>query len=291
MRLASFVVDGRETYGLVVEDDGLIDLGAVLVADAPDLITLIASGRAHELTAPFADRPVDYRFGEVRFLPSLPHPGVILSGGGNFPKHIAEMTRGGLRNGPPANPVFHVKSPRTLVGHMEPLVKPAATETFDWENEFAVVIGKGGRHVSRDQAMDHVFGYCILQDGSMRDFQFDHSPAAGKSFFRSSSLGPWIMTADEIGDISTLMVRTRLNGATVQEECVGDLSFPIDLLISYYSTIFPLRPGDIITSGSAGGVGYFMEPPTYMVAGDEIEFEVDRLGVMKHRVIDEAEDD
>jgi 2-keto-4-pentenoate hydratase/2-oxohepta-3-ene-1,7-dioic acid hydratase in catechol pathway len=287
LRLASFVAGGRPSYGIVVGDDGLIDLGRRL-GELEDLRHFIASGRAHDLAGQFADDPPDYRFTDVHFLPTIPRPGKIVSGGGNFPGHIAEIDRAGLRKGPPAQPVFHIKCADSLVGHLEPLVKPATSDCFDWENEFAVVIGKPGRHVARGDAFDYVFGYCILHDGSVRDFQFGHSPAAGKSFHRSSSLGPWIMTADEIGDISTLRVTTRVNGAVMQDECVGDLNFPIDLLISYFSSIMLLQPGDVITTGSAGGVGHFRDPPIYLTPGDMVEFEVDRLGVMRHQVIDEA---
>jgi len=262
-------------------------LGSSL-AEQRDLRQLIASGQAEALARPFAHNRPDYRFAEVQFLPAIPHPGKIISGGGNFPGHIAEIDRAGLRKGPPARPVFHIKCADSLVGHLEPLMKPAASNCFDWENEFAVVIGRPGRHIARENAFDHVFGYCILHDGSVRDFQFGHSPAAGKSFHRSSSLGPWIMTADEIGDISTLRVKTRVNGVVMQDECVGDLNFPIDLLISYFSSIMLLQPGDVITTGSAGGVGHFRDPPIYLTPGDRAEFEVDRLGTMKHRVIDEA---
>ncbi len=287
MRLTSFVAENRETYGRVAGEDGLIDFGRRCGATYPTLRELIASGDL-EAVAKAAGDKLDYSFADVRFLPPIPHPFHILSSGGNFPGHVKEMVDAGMSKGPPPFPGFHIKTPGSLVGHMEPLVKPKASDQFDFENEFAVVIGKECRNAPRERAFDFVLGYSGFHDGSIRDYQLQHSVSAGKNFHRSSSFGPWITTKDEIEDISQLYITTRLNGEVVQHESVGTLYFPVDLLIAYFSSIIRLMPGDVITTGTAGGVGFFRKPQLFMKAGDTLEIEVDGVGVMKHRVIEEA---
>jgi 2-keto-4-pentenoate hydratase/2-oxohepta-3-ene-1,7-dioic acid hydratase in catechol pathway len=287
MKLSSFVAEGRGTYGLVVGDEGLIDLGARVGAQHRNLRKLIKSGELEAVAQRHGSGTADYRFSEVRFLPPIPRPFNILSSGGNFPGHIKEMVDAGMSKGPPPFPGFHIKTSNSLVGHMNPLVKPKASNEFDWENEFAIVIGAPCRNVSAADALKYVLGYSGFNDGSIRDYQLKHSVSAGKNFDRSSSFGPWIATADEVGDIAPLYITTRLNGAVVQHEQIGTLVFPIDQLISYFSTIIHLQPGDVITTGTCGGVGFFRKPQLFMKAGDKLEIEVDRVGVMKHDIIDE----
>jgi len=287
MRITSFVANGVNTYGLVTGEDGLIDLGARVGSRHHTLRELIASGELEAVEAEFASAPVDHRFADVQFLPPIPHPYHILSSGGNFPGHIKEMVDAGMSKGPPPFPGFHIKTAGSLVGHLNPLVKPKASDQFDWENEFAIVIGKAGRNIPRDKVFDHVLGYSCFHDGSIRDYQLEHSVSAGKNFHRSSSFGPWISTKDEVGDINELFITTRLNGEVVQHEQVGTCVFPVDLLISYFSEMIHLQPGDVLTTGTCGGVGFFRDPQLFMKAGDTLEIEVDRVGVMKHLVIDE----
>lgn len=288
MRLTSFVAQGRETYGLVVGQDALVDLGARVGERWSNLRRLIGSGELEAVGGEHGTAPADYRFDEVRFLPAIPRPTHILSSGGNFPAHIQEMVDAGMSKGAPPQPGFHVKTSGSLVGHLNPLVRPKASGQFDWENEFALVIGQGGRHIPRDRALDHVMGYSMLHDGSIRDVQLQQSVTAGKNFEASSSLGPWISTPDEVGDPNEIYLTTRLNGQVVQHEQVGSLVFPLDLLVSYVSGFINLQPGDVITTGTCGGVGFFRKPQLFMKAGDVVEFEADRIGVMRHEVIDEV---
>jgi 2-keto-4-pentenoate hydratase/2-oxohepta-3-ene-1,7-dioic acid hydratase in catechol pathway len=288
MRLASFTAGGRDTFGLVVGDDGLTDLGRRTGGRYGDLRGLVASGELEAAAAEHGDQTIDYRFDDVRFLPPIPQPQHILLSGGNFPGHLKEMTEGGFIQGRPPWPGFHIKSSGSLVGHREPLVKPAISDQLDFENEFAAVIGKAGRRIPQERALEHVLGYACVNDGSVRDYQLERTPFIGKNFHRSSSFGPWIATRDETGDIRDIWVTTRLNGEVVQHEAVGTLIFPMEQLISYLSEFFHLQPGDVISAGSAGGVGFFRKPQLFMKAGDRVEFEVDRVGVMEHKVIDEA---
>jgi 2-keto-4-pentenoate hydratase/2-oxohepta-3-ene-1,7-dioic acid hydratase in catechol pathway len=288
MKLASFVADGHATYGLVAGAEGLIDLGARVGAQHRNLRRLVASGELESAVKRFGGAAQDYRFADVRFLPPIPRPYCILSSGGNFPGHIKEMVDAGMSKGPPAFPGFHIKTSSSLVGHMNPLVKPKASNEFDFENEFAIIIGAPCHHVSPQDALKYVLGYSGFNDGSIRDYQLTHSVSAGKNFDRSSSFGPWIATVDEVGDTAPLFITTRLNGEVVQHEQIGTLQFPIEQLISYFSSIVYLQPGDVVTTGTCGGVGYFRKPQLFMKAGDKLEIEVDRVGVMKHDIIDEA---
>lgn len=288
MKLASFVANGRSGYGIVSGQDGLIDLSARVGSEFRNLRALVAGGTLRSVAERFEGRAADYSFSDVRFLPPIPRPYSILSSGGNFPGHIKEMVDAGMSKGPPAFPGFHIKTSSSLVGHLNPLVKPKASNELDWENEFAVVISATCRNVSPDDAMKYVLGYSGFNDGSVRDYQLTHSVSAGKNFDRSSSFGPWIATADEVGDVAPLYITTRLNGEVVQHEQIGTLLFSINQLISYFSSIVCLQPGDVVTTGTCGGVGYFRKPQRFMKAGDKLEIEVDRVGVMMHDVVDEA---
>lgn len=159
---------------------------------------------------------------------------------------------------------------------------------FDFEGELAFVIGRGGRHIAPEQALDHVAGYACFNDGSVRDWQRHTSQfLPGKCFWRSGSFGPWLVTCDEVGDVGSLRLTTRLNGAVMQEAVLDDLLFGIPELIAYISTILPLEPGDVVATGTTGGVGLFRDPPVFMAAGDQVSVEIDRVGTLTNDVIDE----
>jgi 2-keto-4-pentenoate hydratase/2-oxohepta-3-ene-1,7-dioic acid hydratase in catechol pathway len=200
----------------------------------------------------------------------------------NYRTHVEE-TKSEL----PPQPALFTKFSDVLVGQDQPLVRPQASEQFDYEGEIAVVIGKAGRHISRESALEHVFGYTILHDGSVRDFQ-RHSPSAGKNFWRSGAMGPWIVTADEIPDPSILKLETRLNGRTVQSTTADQMLYDIPTAIAYISRWTPLSPGDVIATGTPAGVGSQHTPPLWLKAGDVVEIEVSGVGVLRNPVIDEA---
>lgn len=186
----------------------------------------------------------------------------------------------------PAQPVYFNKPPGTLVAHGEDLVRPSVSVQFDYEVELAVIVGRAGRHIDVADALDHVGGYTILNDGSVRDWQ-RHSVAAGKNFFRSGSMGPWITTADEIGDPAALAVICRVNGEERQRAGVSEMIFSVAEIVSYLSKVMPLEPGDVIATGSPEGTGGSHDPPRWLAAGDEIEFEVPGIGILRNHVIDE----
>ena len=199
----------------------------------------------------------------------------------NYGDHAAES-----KNEVPQFPMLFTRSLDSVVAQGEPVMRPRVSEQFDFEGEIGVVIGRPGRHVSADDALSPVFGYCCFMDGSVRDYQ-THTLTTGKNFWRSGSMGPWIVTADEIGD-ADLKLETRLNGKVVQAARLGEMIFSIPRLIEYCSRWTVLQPGDVIATGTPGGVGARRTPPLWMKAGDMLEVDVERLGCLRNPVAQES---
>ncbi len=205
----------------------------------------------------------------------------VICAGINYRDHAGET-----KNEEPENPILFTRTIDSLVPAGQPILRPHASESFDFEGEIAIVIGREARHVSVGEAMSHIFGYCCFMDGSIRDYQ-KHALMTGKNFWQSGSMGPWIVTADEVGD-TDLRVETRLNGETMQSAQLSDLIFGIPELIAYCSRYTHLKPGDVIATGTPGGVGSRRVPPLWMKPGDEITVEVERLGILTNPVAQEA---
>ena len=278
MRLTSFSAAGRTGVGIAT-GDGIIDVNQHLGPDL-DLYGLLQAGRLDEARA-LADRPPDVSTDEVRFLPLIGNPAAkFLCIGINYRPHMQEMGRE-----PPEYPVVFVRFASSLVGHREPLEMPRVSERFDFEGELAVIIGKAAREVPREQALAHVAGFACFNDGSVRDFQ-RHSGqfTPGKNFVASGAFGPWLVTTDEIADPANLELETRLNGEVVQQENTGELIFGIAELIEYVSIWTELVPGDVIVTGTPGGVGAGRKPPLWMKPGDTIEVEIGGLGTLSNEV-------
>jgi len=187
-------------------------------------------------------------------------------------------------------PPLFAKYPDTLVGHEQAIIRPRVSDTFDFEGEIAIVIGRPGRHIPRESAMDHVLGYSCLMDGSIREYQ-SHSPTAGKNFHRSSAMGPWIVTADEVADASAIELVTRLNGEIVQSATSRDMIFDIPTAVAYISRWTPLRSGDVISMGTPAGVGWARTPPLWMKPGDTIEVALSGIGTLRNTVADEQKEE
>jgi len=278
MKIASFIHDGRSSYG-VVNDDTVSDAGAVLGHRYADLRSLLNSGEGLAELASLRDAPV-LNVQQVQWLPVIPNPDKVLCVGLNYLKHIVETGRE-----VPKYPTLFTRFSSAQVGHDQPLILPKASTAFDFEGELAIVIGKAGRHISKANALEHIAGYSLFNDGSIRDWQ-KHTLqfTAGKNFVGSGSFGPWLVTTDEITDINSLALETRLNGEVVQREGLDDLLFKIPDLIEYISTFTELLPGDVIATGTPGGVGAFRTPPLWMKPGDVVEVEVEGIGTLKNTV-------
>jgi 2-keto-4-pentenoate hydratase/2-oxohepta-3-ene-1,7-dioic acid hydratase in catechol pathway len=281
MRLISFERQGRASFGLVV-DGGVIDAGLRLKEEFRNLRELLSAGALNVLRG-MEGLDADCGVDEIRFLPVIPDAGKILCVGSNYKPHMKEMGRE-----PPSHPVFFTRFADSVVGHLEPIVRPRVSERLDYEGELAVIIGKPARYVERSRAMDYVAGYSCFNDGSVRDFQRHTIQwTAGKNFYHSGSFGPWMITADEGADPGRFHLQTRLNGEVMQDVDVSELYFDIPAQIEYCSTWARLEPGDVLVTGTPGGVGAARTPPVWMRPGDTVEVEVTGVGVLRNPVVDE----
>lgn len=268
--------DGVASYGRL-DGDAVIDLGR-----APGVPTslkaAIASGMLESL-----DDAGRLPFGEITLLPVIPDPAKILCVGHNYESHRQETGRAKVDN-----PSIFTRYADTLVAHGAPIVLPRASDHLDFEGELAVVIGKGGRAIAEADALDHIAGYACFNDASIRDWQWHTTQfIPGKNFPGTGAFGPKLVTAEEVGDLADIRVTTRLNGEVVQDQPIRDMIFPIKKIIAYISTFTPLSPGDVIATGTPGGVGAKRTPPLWMKAGDEVEVDIGPVGTLINKIIAE----
>jgi 2-keto-4-pentenoate hydratase/2-oxohepta-3-ene-1,7-dioic acid hydratase in catechol pathway len=273
MRFASFLHQGREAFGAVV-GDSIVCPSPAWADRYPDLRSLLGMPSiAYEELFATGERVA---IANVRFRPVISSPTKIVCVGLNYREHIAET---GRLSSP--YPALFLRLPSSQVGHLEPLVRPHLSTQLDYEGELAVVIGKAGRYIRRAQALEHVAGYSIYNDASLRDWQkHSHQYTAGKNFPGTGAFGPWLVTAVEIPDPGQLRLTTRLNGQVMQQGNVADLIFPIDELIAYVSSVTELVAGDVLVTGTPAGVGGLREPPIWMQPGDVVEVEIPGIGVL-----------
>jgi len=282
MKLVSFVAGGRASYG-VVKNGGVVDLGSRLQDRWPTLRALLAADALAKAALESRDAAPDFPLEGLELAPVIPDPDKIICVGLNYRDHVAETGRTVTEK-----PALFARFAASQVGHLKPLVKPRVSDEFDYEGELAVVIGKGGRHIAAQHALGHVAGYACYNEGSIRDWQRHTSQyLAGKSFAGTGGFGPWLVTADEIPDPSRLTLETRLNGQVVQHTTTDLMITPVPELIAYISTILPLLAGDVIVTGTCGGVGVKRNPPLFMRPGDVAEVEISSIGVLRNPVVAE----
>jgi 2-keto-4-pentenoate hydratase/2-oxohepta-3-ene-1,7-dioic acid hydratase in catechol pathway len=282
MRVMSFTIDGRPSFGLAA-GNGVVDAGKRLAGEFRGLRDVLLADALPALRQ-LEKSPPDYTLADVEFLPVIPDAAAkLLCIGVNYLPHIKEMGRER-----PDYPVVFVRFQDSIVGHGQAIQRPTSSAQLDWEGELAVIIGKRARRVTRARALDYVAGYACFNDGSVRDYQ-RHSQqfTPGKNFHASGSFGPWLVTTDEQPDPRKLRLSTRLNGDVMQDESVGELCFDVAQLIEYCSTWSQLEPGDVIVTGTPGGVGAGRKPPLWMKAGDTVEVEITGLGVLRNPIVDE----
>lgn len=282
MKLISFETANGSSYG-TVQGSGVIDLGRQFGARWPGLRDALAGDGLPELSRTAQGRDPDHALADVTFLPPIPDPTKIICVGMNYEPHRIEMGRD-----KDPYPTLFSRFRDCLVAHGQPIVRPPVSEKLDYEGEFALVIGRGGRYIAEADALDHIAGYACFLDGSLRDYQAHTGQViAGKNFPNTGGFGPWIVTADEISDPTKLNLTTRLNGEVMQEGRTDQLIYPIPELIAYISQWTPLAPGDVISTGTPSGVGLARTPQVFMKAGDTIEVEIERIGTLRHGIIDE----
>lgn len=282
MKLISFVHAGREGFGAVVGEQ-IVDLTAHQGVVGTNLRDALGRGTLARIADIVAGAQPTLSLSEVEYLPVIPDPGKILCVGINYASHVRETGRE-----MPQYPMFFTRFADSQVAHDQPIVRPRASQKLDFEGELAVIIGKTARHVPAADALGYVAGYACYNDGSVRDWQkhtIQFTP--GKNFPRTGAFGPWLVTADEIPDPSQLTLTTRLNGEVVQQARTDDLIFSVGDVIAYCSTFTELRPGDVIITGTTGGVGAFRNPPLWMRPGDTVEVEISGIGVLRNGIQDE----
>jgi 5-carboxymethyl-2-hydroxymuconate isomerase len=283
MKLTSFYVDDRPSYGIVT-DAGVIDLGCL--PDAPgDLRQALSQLGVDGLKALGHNLSADHALGDIAYQRPIVDPEKIICIGVNYVNRNEEYDDTTL---PPYPSVF-MRTPGSLVGHLQPIVRPPESTHFDYEGEIAIIIGKPGRRINEDQAEDHIAGLTVLQEGSVRDWMRHgkFNVTQGKNFDHSGAVGPWMVTADEFEDYGNLTVTTRVNGEQRQHDSTANLLFSFSYLISYLSTFTGLQTGDIITTGTPTGSGARFDPPRFLVPGDTVEVEVPGVGLLRNHVVDE----
>jgi len=281
MRWLSFLRDGAETFGFVTADgEGVVDAGAR--SDFSSLGEAIGADVLAQLASSCGD-DADLALADIQYLPTITNPGKILCVGLNYKAHQEETGRGGE-----GYPTIFVRFADAQMGHGAPMIRPLESAALDFEGEIAMIIGKAGRRIQADQALSHVAGFSIYNDGSVRDWQRQTSQfTPGKNFASTGGFGPWMMTPDEVGDLDAMEITTRLNGEVMQNATSDLLVHGFVELLQYCSTFVELKPGDVIVTGTPGGVGAARKPPVFMDQGDVIEVEVKPIGTLSNPVVAE----
>ena len=284
MKLVTFTQSGKQSYGFV-DNDTITDIGQMLASTHPDLKSLIGDDYA-KLISSSADTAPRVALSDVQLLPPITNPEKIICGGLNYESHRKETGRPQVEF-----PTLFTRFANSQIGDGEAMWQPAESTSFDYEGELAVIIGSGGWKIPEDKALEHVAGYSCYNDGSVRDWQRHTSQfTPGKNFRHTGPFGPWLVTTDEIPDPSTLTLTTRLNGEVMQHATTDLLIFTIPVLINYISRFTRLEPGDVIVSGTPGGVGFKRDPQVFMKPGDVVEVEISRIGILKNPIEAESMD-
>lgn len=278
MKLVSFSFGGKDLFG-AVSGDGLITLNDKV--GQPNLAAALSAVGVEALRRAAHGAKPDCKLADIEYRPVIPQPNKILCAGVNYRAHAAEVSRE-----LPKQPSMFIRFADTLVGQGGKMIRPKLSDNFDYEGELALVIGKAGRHIPAERALDYIAGYTIFVDGSVRDYQ-KFSVTSGKNWPGTGPLGPWLVTTDEIPDPSKLTLTTRLNGMQVQHSRTDKLIYSIPQIVSFCSDFTALSPGDVIATGTPEGVGHGRKPPLWMKPGDTLEVEISHIGILRAHVADE----
>jgi 2-keto-4-pentenoate hydratase/2-oxohepta-3-ene-1,7-dioic acid hydratase in catechol pathway len=281
MKLASFSSANGASWG-IIDGGHAVDVGAVLGRRVPDLLSAIRVGAMAEIPQAAATAP-RYELSEITWLPVIPNPGKILCVGLNYETHRKETGRTEVEN-----PTIFARFANSQTGHLRPIPRPRVSTDLDYEGELAIIIGTPGRYITRQAAMAHIAGFACYNDGSVRDFQrHTHQFTPGKNFPDTGAFGPWMVTPDEMGEIGPQRLQTRVNGDVVQDALLSQMIFDIPRQIEYCSSFTRLEPGDVIVTGTPGGVGAKRQPPLWLKPGDTVEVEIDGVGLLRNPVTQE----
>jgi len=280
MKLISFTHDGKDTFGVVTDDNKVLDLGVALASDYPDLISLLASGDLSVVERALDRQSANLDYDQLTLLPVIPNPGKIFCIGLNYDDHVQETKREKTDS-----PTIFTRFAESQVAHRADIPLPCESDKLDYEGEIAIVIGRSGRRIAEESAWDYIAGYACYNDGSIRDWQTATSQwTPGKNFWKTGGFGPWMVTSDEIAPNQEMTLVTRLNGQEMQRTTTSLMIHSIPRQIAYISSFLPLNPGDVIVTGTPGGVGARRNPPVFMKDGDIVEIEVDAVGVLRNQI-------
>lgn len=284
MKFLSFVHEGRSGFG-AVNEDGVVDIGARHPGLA-DLREAIRQDKLEAIATEIRSADADYALDDIEFLPTIPNPEKIICIGVNYANRNAEYKDGSEA---PKYPSVFMRTRESLVGHQQPILDPPESDQLDYEGEIVIVVGKEGRRIPQEDAHGHIAGLTIMNEGSLRDFlrHAKFNVTQGKNFENSGALGPWMVTPDELDPLGELQVITRVNEEERQNDVTSNLMFPFPYLISYLSTFYRLKPGDIIATGTPNGAGARFDPPKYLKDGDLVEVEVPGIGILRNTVATE----
>lgn len=277
MKILSFQTHESASFG-VLDGDGVIDAKPILDHQFIDLKSVLEQDAISQIAERLNGRTPDHKIEEINFLPVIPNPNKILCVGLNYESHRVEAGRAKTEH-----PSVFVRFPDSQTGHKQTINMPVVSDKLDYEGELAVIIGKPGRYIDPAAAMEHVAGYACYNDGTIRDWQrhtIQFTP--GKNFPDTGAFGPYMVTADEISDVHNLAIQTRLNGEVMQDSSTSRLIHDIPTLISYISGFTPLSAGDVIATGTPGGVGFKRDPAVYMKPGDEVVVEIESVGILRN---------
>jgi 2-keto-4-pentenoate hydratase/2-oxohepta-3-ene-1,7-dioic acid hydratase in catechol pathway len=285
MRLASFTIRGRPSYGAVI-GDGIVDLRVRFGGRFASLLDLLRGQGLEEAKATVAGVRVDYPLSDVTLLPPVTAPEKILCIGINYANRNKDYNEAEI----PKYPSMFFRVPGSLTGHGQAIVRPKVSEQFDYEGEIAIVMGLEGRHIAREAALAHVAGVTLCNEGSVRDWlrHGKFNVTQGKNFDASGSMGPWMVAADEIDLTKPLQLTVRVNGEITQDDTTANMIFSFADLIAYVTTFMTLKPGDVIVTGTPVKLGERPDPPRWLKRGDVVEISVPEIGTLRNDVADEA---
>ena len=289
MRLVSYRSGGHARLGARA-NGAIVDLNAVDPSLPTDVVALLEGGdaaldAARAALEQGAGDAGHHARADLQLLPVVPRPPKFICVARNYAEHAAEAKLDVLKE-----PNLFIRFAQSLIADGDPIQVPRVSKAVDWEAELAFVVGRGGRHISKEDALSHVAGYAIFNDVSIRDWQIKKPPiqfGAGKNFDGSGPFGPDLVTADEIPDPHALKIELTVNGEVKQSSTTGSMIFDIPTLIEFISTFTTLEPGDVVATGTPSGVGNFREPPEFLVAGDTVRIELEGVGVQQNPVINE----
>lgn len=284
MKLAKLDRSGRSIWAAVT-DRGAIDLTPVLGSDPRSIRDHLLPEPLESLRQFASDAAGDFPLRELIYLPCLPEPRKIICVGVNYHNRNEEYRDG---SDLPKYPSLFLRTPMSFTGHCSPLVRPGESEQLDYEGELVLIIGTGGRRIPRERALSHVAGVTLINEGTVRDWvrHAKFNVTQGKNFDRTGSVGPWMVTSDEIGTFGGMAIQTRVNGELRQDDSSDNMIFGFERLIEYISSFTTLEPGDMISTGTPTGAGARFDPPRFLKPGDVVEVSSPQIGTLRNGIVD-----